>query len=505
MGGLVRKIFSNASTRILVMIFVCIIGITSFFLIFGYFNQLELYKQAEYKRLQAIAKTSAISIDGDAYQELFTKYKKKGDLKTIDQDSAYQVIFNQLYSIQLENELPTSIYTITRVEKKNEVTKFCYGVNARPDFKPEDTFRDEYVQYPKVLNDQYLIGSTIPEYKSENGHWLSAFHPLTNREGEVVGVVEADIQFDPFIHEVLKQILYSSIISIFVILIIALLIIRSIKKILKKEEEMTESLVLSSKIIEEKNKDITDSINYAKKIQNAILPTADEMTSKLPNSFIYFQPRDIVSGDFFWCAHQNGRLIVIGADCTGHGVPGALMSMIGSSLLNEIINHRKETNPGRILDLLDEEIVKSFENKHGEAESKDGMDLAICSIDLENKTLEFAGAFRPLWIIRDDQVVEIKGNRFPIGGGPNYNKTAFTSHNVELQENDFFYLFSDGYPDQFGGEKGKKFMNKRLKELMLSTHQENNINRLDVLRNAFNEWKGDLEQIDDVLVIGFGL
>lgn len=504
MGSLIRKILSNSSTRILMMIFLCILGITSFFLIFGYFNQLELYKEAEFKKLQSIAKTTALSFDGDRHEFLLEKYKNKGDIVTREQDSVYAELYHYLKNIEVENELNSTIYTLFKVELEDGEHKFYYGINSSDD-PPDATFRDEYQQFPEVLINKYTEGATIPQYASENGIWISAFHPFTNSKGEVIGIIEVDEKFDEFIDRVNRQILWSSCISLFFISIIAYFMIRSTRKILAKEEELTRNLLRSKKIIEEKNKDITDSINYAKKIQDAILPTIEHVSESLPDSFIFFEPRDIVSGDFYWHAEIDGKIMLAAVDCTGHGIPGALMSMIGSSLLNEIVNHRGITDPGEILNQMDAGIEKAFEKSALRGiESKDGMDVALCMVDPVQGSLKFAGAFRPLMRIHQGKLHEYKGNRFPIGGGSSYQKSAFTTHEIKLEKGDFYYIFSDGFPDQFGGEKGKKFMNKRFKKLLLNIYTKDVHTQIEALDTTLTEWRGELEQVDDVLVIGFG-
>ncbi len=506
MSSLIRKILANSSTRILVLIFLCIIAITSFFLVFGYYNQLELYKEIEYKKLKGVAVTAALSLDGDQHEYLLETYPEAGDLVTREQDSVYSEMYHFLKDIEVEDSLNSSIYTLFKTETEGK-PRFFYGVNSL-DLTPDSTFRDEYEKFPQVLVDKYETGAVIPAYQSENGYWISAFHPIKNSKGEVVGVVEVDEHFDSFIERVNRQILWSSMVSIFFISIIAWFIVRSTRKILAKEEELTRNLVKSKKIIEEKNKDITDSINYAKKIQDAILPTVEHISESLPDSFIFFKPRDIVSGDFYWYAdlEEENMLVLAAVDCTGHGIPGALMSMIGSSVMNDIINHRGVRDPGEILDQMDAGIGRAFQkSKLRGVESKDGMDVALCVVDIKNQTLRFAGAFRPLFRIHKGQLHEYKGNRFPIGGGTAYDKSAFTTHEIKIEKGDFFYIFSDGYPDQFGGRKGKKFMNRRFKELLLDINALEVHEQVEKLEEKLDKWKGDLEQVDDVLIIGFGI
>jgi len=487
----------------MILIFTTIIGITAFFLVFGYYNQLKLYKDAIYNKLEGIAITASLSIDGDTHQLLLEKYTEKGDLITREQDTLYSQLYHHLKDIEVNANLNSPIYTLFRVSSSNSQTQFFYGVNSSDDM-PDKTFRDEYRLFPEVLLEKYKVGATIPAYETENGYWISAFHPFKNSEGDVVGVVEVDEKFNDFITRVNRQILWSAGISVLFISILAYFLIRSTRKILKNEEEMTKNLLLSKNIIETKNKDITDSINYAKKIQDAILPEEEYISNALPNSFIFFKPRDVVSGDFYWFSEQHELNIIVLADCTGHGVPGALMSMIGTSLLSEIVNHRGITNPGEILDNLDTGIQKAFKKYlSDEIENKDGMDISICTIDKSNTKLLYAGAFRPLIKIKNGAMEEYRGNRFPIGGGSSYKKTTFTTHEITIKKGDNFYMFSDGFPDQFGGIKEKKYMNKQFKKLLMTINPQPSSSKLKLLEKAFTDWKGEIEQLDDILVLGF--
>jgi serine phosphatase RsbU (regulator of sigma subunit) len=267
----------------------------------------------------------------------------------------------------------------------------------------------------------------------------------------------------------------------------------------RQKQKANEIIQLQKQLVEEKNKDITDSINYAKKIQEAILPAKELKYKLFPEAFVLFQPRDIVSGDFYWFAEKNGKKLIAAVDCTGHGVPGAFMSMIGNAFLNEIINENGITNPASILNRLNELVVSSL--KQYESENKDGMDISILSFNEQSSVVEFAGANNPLWHIRNKIVNETKGDKQPIGA---YGESGilFTNHKIELQRGDALYIFTDGYADQFGGPKGKKFKYKQLEEVIVSMQNEPMQVQEDILIERMNAWRGTLEQVDDILVIG---
>lgn len=267
-----------------------------------------------------------------------------------------------------------------------------------------------------------------------------------------------------------------------------------------KVVERTQEVWEQKEVIEIKNREITESLIYAKRIQSAILPDIKLIYKTLEQSFILYLPKDIVSGDFYGFAQKSGRVIIAAADCTGHGVAGAFMSMIGTSLLNQIINEKNVVEPGLILEQLNEGIIHSLKQK--ESESNDGMDISLCSFDLKNNELVYAGANRPLWHIRNNDLLVYKPNKFPIGGLQVEHNEKFSRHVITLQKNDTFYLFSDGFADQFGGERSKKLMTKKFKEMLLSIRHLGMREQEHFLQSHFEKWKGNNEQVDDVLVIG---
>jgi len=255
------------------------------------------------------------------------------------------------------------------------------------------------------------------------------------------------------------------------------------------------------KEIETKNKEIQDSINYAKRIQEAMLPEVSLLQNYFPEGFGLYMPKDVVSGDFYWFNELNGIVYFAVADCTGHGVPGAFMSMIGIDKLNQSLIDKKIEKPGDILSNMNVSIKNALKQNNIQAGSKDGMDIVLCSYDKTTKVLNFSGANRPLWIVRDNQVIEYKPDKLSIAGYTEYNQT-FTNHLIQLQQGDIIYAFTDGIVDQFGGPDGKKFMSKRLKELLLQIHQLPMSTQELKLKSAVEGWQGNLEQIDDILVVG---
>jgi serine phosphatase RsbU (regulator of sigma subunit) len=264
------------------------------------------------------------------------------------------------------------------------------------------------------------------------------------------------------------------------------------------KRKTNKTLELQKHQIETKNRDITDSIQYAKRIQGAILPSEKVFKSLLKDSFVLYLPKAIVAGDFYWMDKKNDSILFAAADCTGHGVPGAMVSVVCHNALNRAVREFNLSEPAKILDKVTKLVIETFEQS--DANIKDGMDIALCSLNIKTNELEYAGANNSLYIIRDHELIETKSDKQPIGKFMNIK--PFTNHKQKVVKDDKIYLFTDGYADQFGGEKGKKFKYKQFKELLLSNRNEPMPSQLDILTNSFNTWKGDLEQIDDVCIIG---
>lgn len=284
------------------------------------------------------------------------------------------------------------------------------------------------------------------------------------------------------------------------------------KKQTKANEEIRNKQLMNLKLEQQKeeldiqNTNMTDSINYAKHIQEAMLPSDYLFKKLLPDSFILYMTKDIVSGDFYWIAQRGTKTFIAAVDCTGHGVPGAFMSIIGFDLLKNIVKEREIEDPAEILNQLNYGVSDTFRKSSTNEQSvRDGMDMALCVIDHSKHTVEFAGAMNPLCLVRDGSISMIKGNRFSIGSYNDDDTNKFENHTLKYKTGDFIYLFSDGYADQFGGPLGKKFKQKRFLHLLLNIYHLSPLKQKKELKENFLNWKGQMEQVDDVIVIGFKL
>ena len=282
------------------------------------------------------------------------------------------------------------------------------------------------------------------------------------------------------------------------VLILVILIYRNYRskqkanKILSKQKEE----------IEQKNNEITASIRYARYIQRAFLPHENYIHEIFPEIFIYFRPKDIVSGDFYWIGKSGPYAYVAAVDATGHGVPGAFLSLLGYNLLNTILKENPEIGPSAILDELNRGFSERMFKEYQQKALRDSMDLALCRIDAKNRELLYSGAYNPLWIVRKGEMIVVKGDKFPIGSYLENPDNHYSEHKVILEDHDMIYLFSDGYADQFGGTEGKKFKYARMKKLFLEISGKNMDTQYKTLEKTMQEWMGDQEQVDDMLIIG---
>jgi len=499
MASIWRSIYRNASTRVLALLFLFFIALTSFLLVRSYQSEVSTLESAELTRLKSIANTLVSQIDGDLHQELVQRKPNQGDLIYPSEDDDYYQIYDALRRVKATNELRNHIYTITYEEDQK---RMLFGVSSA------DTpfYRHQYERFPDELIQNYSTGGTLGQYQSENGTWLSAFMPILNSSGETIALLEVDQNFDTFIDAARASALKNIMWSMVVILFIGIIVFRAVKSILNKEEELNRELRASKEEIESKNQNITASIRYAKRIQQAVLPPLGELSDDFPGSFVFFRPRDIVSGDFYWWMEHESCFLLAVADCTGHGVPGAFMSMIGNTLLNEIVNKDNIIEPAEILTRLNSEIKTALKQSNDRHSSHDGMDIALVRIPKDKRSITFAGANRPLLIVRGDEQLETRGTRRPIGGN-DHRRREFEQHTLPLEQDDWIYLYSDGFPDQFGGSDGKKFMSKPFKKKLSSLNgaKEHCINELD---NVLQSWRSkaseDLPfaQTDDILVVG---
>ena len=299
-----------------------------------------------------------------------------------------------------------------------------------------------------------------------------------------------------------RFILYSALLIAFVYLFVMSQTRRLIKtrRLLKDKEQALDQVERQKLELEVRDKNITDSLIYAQRIQEALLPSEDYFRKHFKDSFIFFRPKDIVSGDFYWIGEKGDKIFVVGADCTGHGVPGALMSMIGLEIIEKTINEDNIEKPSAILAVLNKGLEKTFSReKNIGTIIRDGMDIGLCVIDVKRKKIGYSGAFFPLYLFRNNSLIEIKGNKLIIGMNP--EGISYADHEEDLMDDDILYIFSDGYVDQFGGTENKKFMYRRFRHLLTTIHRFPLQDQKAILDDNIKSWMAGNPQLDDMMVI----
>lgn len=278
-----------------------------------------------------------------------------------------------------------------------------------------------------------------------------------------------------------------------------------IEDLREANQHLEQKVIERTRQIESQNKEITSSIQYASRIQNALMPPEDELRSVFQSYFVLSKPKDIVSGDYYWLAKKDDKILIAVADCTGHGVPGAFMSLLGVSFMNEIINKTVILRANEILNQLRGQVIKSLRQTGKPEETRDGMEIALCIIDFRKKKLQFSGAFRPLFLLRKGEIIELNGDNMPIGLYEEEEENSFTNKEIGFDNNDTIYMFTDGFADQMGGDNRKTFRSQNFKNLILEIQEYPLIEQKELLNTRLMEWQGDYEQIDDILVAGIKL
>ncbi|WP_199880284.1 SpoIIE family protein phosphatase [Flammeovirga pacifica] len=436
------------------------------------------------------------------YGMLSETYDKAGDSKNAQKYFELYRTFHELILKQKEVKIEQSI-------RESELEKKLLQLEKE----------NKELQLVKTQQELLKTENQLAESDSTNLHLTKV---ATKKELQILTLQQEkeiqrlELKEQDYLHESEQKETRTKLNALFVfiifLIVIAILIYRSyfIKQRANKKLAIQQKKILHQKnLLETQNENITQSIAYAAYIQKAVLEEVSELNNYVNDSFILFEPRDLVSGDFYWfkeikTTSDNGqssnKTIITAADCTGHGVPGAIMSMIGVKLMDQVVLEEHITQPNQVLEKLHTGIVESL---HQEATNiHDGMDLAFISIDHQNNTFEFAGAKNPLIYIADNELYQIKGDKKSIGDQLHNQYIEYTNHKIEISTPTWLYIFSDGFNDQFGGEKGGKFMIKRLKKILLENHQKSGKEQYEILKKTLSEWMGEEDQVDDILVMG---
>ncbi|MDO9185570.1 MAG: tetratricopeptide repeat protein [Bacteroidia bacterium] len=479
----------------------------------NYSNSLEIAEEINFKPLisSALGNIGLVYSDQGNYKKALDNYLKC--LKISEEIGNKQGIGLSYINIGITyakldrfdesyNNLNQSLRLFKEIGYKEEIKNVYSALSDL--FEKKGDFKQSY-NYHKLYSD--IKDSLLNEQSTKQ---IAEMNTKYDSEKKDKDLIKKDAEIIKQQAETEKQILQRNtfIIGFALVLILSFFIYNGYrnKQTANKLLEETNSLIEYQKhLVEEKNLKITKSINYAKQIQQAILPSRELIKSFLPESFIFFRPKDIVSGDFYWFSEKQDKLLIAIADCTGHGVPGAFMSMIGNTLLNEIVNVKNIVEPAQILNQLNNGIVSLLHQGETLTTQDDGMDITILSIDKTNNQIEFAGANHFSYLIKQNQLETLTGDIFSIGGMFGRSDINFTSKKISVQKGSTIYLFTDGFVDQFGGEKNTKFLSSRFEQLLKTIQQHNLEEQHKKLIVSFDDWKGNNKQLDDVLVVGIRL
>ncbi|MES2396568.1 MAG: tetratricopeptide repeat protein [Bacteroidota bacterium] len=445
------------------------------------------------------------------YEKSLENYLKSLKIKEkIGDKQGIAVSYNDIGSIYMnQNKLEESNYYFTQslilskeVGAKEDIKNAYVSLSGLSDKKGD--YKQAYIYHKLYSN---IKDTLLNEQSSKQ---IAEMNTKYDSEKKDKDLIKKDAEISKQQAETEKQNLQRNAFLIGFVLVIVLSFFiyggyhqkKSVNKLLGEKNLMIEKQKI---LVEEKNEKITDSINYAKRIQQAVLPSDVLIKSFLPGSFIFFRPKDIVSGDFYWFSEKKDKLLIAVADCTGHGVPGAFMSMIGNTLLNEIVNVKNIVEPEQILDRLNKGIVSLLHQGEEATTQDDGMDITILSIDRGNNEIEFAGANHFSYLFHQNRLETLKGDVFSIGGMFGRSDINFTSKKIKVVEGNTVYLFTDGFIDQFGGEKNTKFLSGRFEQLLQSIQQYDIEQQQEKVKTAFDNWKGINKQLDDVLIVGIRL
>lgn len=474
----------------------------------NYLKSLQLYEELE-DNSQAFVPFNNIGniyFQKGEWESAMAFYESALDLEKFNNDKNGQA--NALHNIgtvyktvqQYDKAIEVFTEALSMAQETDNVRliEIIYGSLAESYFASGDTFMAySFLQLHNNAKEQ-----VFNELSDKRIAELEGAYEIEKKQAEIEALkVQSELQQLQIQND--KIIIVSVVIVSFLVVGMSLVIFRELRVIKKNKiqlEAQNVELEAQKLIIQEKNDSITESIDYAKSVQGSMLQFAVPKDYQ-DDFFVLFKPKDIVSGDFYWFSEANGKQLVAAADCTGHGVAGAFMTVIGHSSLDQIINKEKQHSPSKILESLDSQVRNSI--NHSDRQTSDhGMDVGLCSLDRSSKKIIFSGANRPLYYFREGELNTIKGTKRTIGDQEN-EPNQFEEHIIEYQEGDVFYMFSDGYPDQFGGPENKKFMVSKFKSLLSEIHTLKMETQYQRLKESVNSWMKDTEQTDDILVMGF--
>lgn len=488
----VKRHFATTSRKVMLLLYGTAVIIGAVVLFQSNRGGTQAAEQRAMARLSGVTGTLAAQLDGNRVTRLLATYDSRGMLIKSTQDAWYYVLHGALQrsalAAGLEDPLTVVAYDTLKQELQTVVTSA-----ERP------ALRDAYAGPGAVLAKAYLLRENQAPVRTTVGGHLVSIDPVADGNGRLVGALLAQTPLAPLKAEARESLLRESAIAIVLFVLLGLLLFRRVGRMVRRQEQDHQQL-------QRKHAGVTDSIAYASKIQTALIPPPERFREQFNDFFVLNRPRDMVSGDFHWYHRISGHeCLVATADCTGHGLPGAMIAAIACSLLNDLGREMQPHNPAEILSELNRRMIRTLHQEGHRSGAGDGMDIALCRIDRNAREILYAGAFRPLYWMHQGKLTVINGDRKPVGGSQHGVERAFTEHRITYAEGDSIYLFSDGYVDQFGGPDRRKFMAGRLNDLLQAHHGTPMAMQAQALEQAFLDWKGQHPQVDDVCMVGLAV
>ncbi|QQS73113.1 MAG: SpoIIE family protein phosphatase [Flavobacteriales bacterium] len=487
-----KKYFATTSRKVLLMLYGAslLIGVTVIFR--SHRGEKEAMQEQTMARLAGVTGTLSAQLDGGRITRLLKTYDSRGMLVKNTQDAWYYVQHGDLQKSADAAGLTSPLVIVAYDAQKQELQTVVTSAE-----RPE--LRNAYTGPAATEIRSYLQRNGNKPLRITRAGELIAIDAVTDAQGKVVAALVARSPLALLRTDTNAQLVREIGITGLLFAVIGLLLFRRVGRLVRHEEDERSNLQV-------RHDGITDSIAYAGKIQSALIPSPERFREQFDDFFVLNRPRDVVSGDFHWYHRiSEHECLVAAADCTGHGLPGAMMAAIGCSLLNDLARDLQGHDPAELLGELNQRLISTLNQEGRRTGAGDGMDIALCRIDRKAKEILFAGAFRPLYWMHEGQLTVINGDRKPVGGSQHGTQRKFSVHRIAYHEGDNIYLFSDGYVDQFGGPDRKKFMAARFNEILLANHGLPMAMQAEALDRAFNEWKGTQPQLDDVCVLGIAV
>lgn len=477
--------------KVLYAVYAALLALCVAVIVIVHRNEQAALKGQGIAQLRTIASTLSEEVAASNLQALVEKYQEPGLVIKNTQDARYYVLHERLRRSAQKNGLNAPLELVVRNEADQRFQVIVTSAET-PRFRA--AWNGDQIE----LGSMFGKAGTL-EMGAAHERELIAFDAVNDGQGTTVGMIIARAPLSHFATASTTALFRNIGIAVLLFGLAGSLLFRYVGHWLQVDEEAQRQL-------KERHEDINDSIAYAGKIQRSLVPSALIYDELFADSFVIDRPKDVVSGDFHWVYRINAdTCFVAAADCTGHGLPGAMMAAIGCSLLNEIVPQNAHKDPSEILSILHARMVATLHQQGKQRGAGDGMDVALCRVDRKTNEILFAGAYRPVYWLHQGQLSVINGDRRPVGGGHIGEERKFTAHKLGYTAGDRIYLFSDGYVDQFGGPERKRFMNSRLQDLILANRHLGLKEQAAVIDRAFLDWKGPLEQLDDVCMLGIAV